>query len=60
MPHGLPGLARSVLQLGRLWLLPAAVGLDAAVAAVARVCSLALTAPGAGDGLHGSRSQLVG
>lgn len=60
VPHGLPGLARSVLQLGRLWLLPATVGRDAAVAAVVRVRSLALTALGAGGGQHGSRSQLVG
>lgn len=63
VPHGLPGLAASVLKLGRLWLLPATVGRDAAVAAVAavaRVRSLALTALGAGGGQHGSRSQLVG
>ena len=60
VPHGLPGLACSVPKLGRLWLLPATVGRDAAVAAVARVRSLALTALGAGGGQHGSRSQLVG
>lgn len=33
VPHGLPGLARSAVQLGRLWLLPATVGRDAAAAA---------------------------
>ena len=60
VPHGLPGLACSVLKLGRLWLLPATVGRVAAVAAVARIRSLALTALGAGGGQHGSRSQLVG
>lgn len=48
VPHGLPGLARSMLQLGRLWLLPAAVGRDAAVAASGESSQSGSNSPGGG------------
>ena len=48
VPHGLPALARSMLQLGRLWLLPAAVGRDAAVAASGESSQSGSNSPGGG------------